>query len=37
MNVGGIFCDLTKAFDCMKHEILWTKLHFYGVWGVSAY
>jgi len=23
--------------DCMNHDILWAKLHFYGVWGVSEY
>jgi len=35
MHVAGIFCDLVKAFYCMNHEVLFTILHFYGIWGVS--
>ena len=30
-QVGGIFCDSTKAFDCADHTILLNKLHYYGI------
>jgi hypothetical protein len=30
-HVGGIFCDLAKAFDCVSHEILMMKLQYFGL------
>jgi hypothetical protein len=36
MHVGGIFCDFAKASDCVKYEILLTKLYFSGIQGASA-
>ena len=31
--VDGIFCNLQKAFDCVSHRILLSKLKYYGITG----
>jgi hypothetical protein len=33
--VGGLFCDLQKAFYSLNHEILLLKRRFYGISGVA--
>jgi hypothetical protein len=36
MHAGGIFYDLAKAFDCVNHESLLTKIQFHGTQGTAA-
>jgi hypothetical protein len=35
MHVRGILYYLSKALECMNHEMFLAKLHFCGIQGVS--
>jgi len=34
-KAGGIFCDLSKAFYCIRHNILTDKLNHFGAHGTN--
>jgi hypothetical protein len=34
--VGGLLCDLTKAFNCVKYDKLLPKLEYYGINGEAC-
>jgi hypothetical protein len=34
--VGGLFCNLQKAFDCVNRNILLTKMEFYEISGIVS-
>lgn len=36
-QVGGVCCDVAKAFDCVSHIILQGKLYYYGTHGVNSH
>jgi hypothetical protein len=36
MHVGGISYNLAIAFDCVNHELLLSKLHFYGIRNIAG-
>jgi hypothetical protein len=35
VTVGGLFCDLEKAFDSVNYDILLSKCKFYGFRGTT--